>query len=595
MKNTTTKQKPGKEDTSMIASGCLIIVGIIASVFLLLAGHVFTCVLMWAVIMAICINIGDNGEVKSMPTKRTNNSNRRLSDKDIEAVVKHFRESEQRELEKLEKQKKILEEKLHPKVKREEYDLLLSETDKLVRFIKDISKREEVKEAVNKVLTIKDENTDELIDYNDRIMYAIFADVKKGYEGMGHVFPSDDPEQIGILMFSYIYISKDDNPASVIDYSSYGLLTDSITPDSIKFIWDIGEKINTLFHEKSNMYVIHYILTLCNEDYAIQYITLLYRFLSTTAKADGTINEQEEQWLVNIANKYLQKPSPEKDSVQQKGSSPTSNTESNKSAEEELNELIGLSSVKEDVMRLTNFVRIQQERLQRGMKAASVSYHCVFTGNPGTGKTTVARIVARLYKDLGILKKGQLIETDRSGLVAEYVGQTAVKTNKIVDSALDGILFIDEAYSLVQGSKQDYGNEAVATLLKRMEDNRDRLVVILAGYENEMKQFIDSNPGLQSRFNRYIHFSDYSANELMQIFKKNVEKLEYKLTQSAEEKLQDYLSQAVANKDQNFGNARFVRNLFEKTLENQATRLASVTKLTTETLSEITEKDIPMA
>lgn len=595
MKNTKPAPKPGKEDTSMIVTGCLIIVGIIVSVFLLLAGHVFTCVLMWAVIMAICFNIGNNGEVNSMPTRRTNNQNGRLSKSDIDEVVKHLNDSNQKELERLEKKKKALEEKLHPKVKREGYDLLLSETDKLVRFIKDISKREEVKEAVNKVLTIKDENTDELIDYNDRIMYAIFADVKKGYEGMGHVFPSDDPEQIGILMFSYIYISKDDNPASVIDYSSYGLLTDSITPDSIKFIWDIGEKINTLFHEKNNMFIVHYILTLCNEDLAIQYITLLYRFLSTTAKADGTINEQEEKWLVKTATKYLSKRSTENDRVQKKESSSTNNTESNKSAEEELNELIGLSSVKEDVMRLTNFVRIQQERIQRGMKAASVSYHCVFTGNPGTGKTTVARIVARIYKDLGILKKGQLIETDRSGLVAEYVGQTAVKTNKIVDSALDGILFIDEAYSLVQGSKQDYGNEAVATLLKRMEDNRDRLVVILAGYENEMKQFIDSNPGLQSRFNRYIHFSDYSANELMQIFKKNVEKLEYKLTQSAEAKLQYYLSQAVANKDQNFGNARFVRNLFEKTLENQATRLASVTKLTTETLSEITEKDIPMA
>ena len=227
------------------------------------------------------------------------------------------------------------------------------------------------------------------------------------------------------------------------------------------------------------------------------------------------------------------------------------------------------------------------------MKTTSVSYHCVFTGNPGTGKTTVARIVARIYKEMGILKKGQLIETDRSGLVAEYVGQTAVKTNKVVDSALDGVLFIDEAYSLVQGSKQDYGMEAIATLLKRMEDDRSRLVVILAGYEGEMRTFIEANPGLQSRFNRYIHFNDYSAEELFEIFQLSMKKLEYQLSPSAREKLQQVLAHAVANKDKNFGNARFARNLFERTLENQATRLATVASLTKESLSDITDEDIP--
>lgn len=348
------------------------------------------------------------------------------------------------------------------------------------------------------------------------------------------------------------------------------------------------------------MFYLEYILGLCNKDLVTQYITLLYRFTSATAKADGTVSPKEAEWLTTIAQKNFSIDTSDLEGIQD--AKATENDplapksvlmEEIKTAEEELDDLIGLQEVKEDVKRLSNFVRIQQEREKRGMKTTSVSYHCVFTGNPGTGKTTVARIVARIYKEMGILKKGQLIETDRSGLVAEYVGQTAVKTNKVVDSALDGVLFIDEAYSLVQGSKQDYGMEAIATLLKRMEDDRSRLVVILAGYEEEMHTFIEANPGLQSRFNRYIHFNDYSAEELFEIFQLSMKKLEYQLSPSAREKLQQVLAHAVANKDKNFGNARFARNLFERTLENQATRLATVASLTKESLSDITDEDIP--
>ena len=258
----------------------------------------------------------------------------------------------------------------------------------------------------------------------------------------------------------------------------------------------------------------------------------------------------------------------------------------------ELDALIGLTSVKKEIQTLTNFIKIQKKREEQGLKSSSLSYHCVFTGNPGTGKTTVARIVAGIYKELGVLKKGHLVETDRAGLVGEYVGQTAVKTNKIIDSALDGVLFIDEAYSLVAGGENDYGKEAVATLLKRMEDDRDRLVVILAGYTNDMKRFIDSNPGLQSRFNRYIEFPDYTAEELMQIFEVNMRKYDYHFGDGAKEVLQKYLENAVANKDANFGNGRFVRNVFEKTLERQANRLASESNLTTEHLSAIEIGDI---
>ena len=267
-------------------------------------------------------------------------------------------------------------------------------------------------------------------------------------------------------------------------------------------------------------------------------------------------------------------------------------THSKRPSIDDLDGLIGLNTVKEEVKTLRNYIVIQQEREKKGLKSTQVSYHCVFIGNPGTGKTTVARIVADVYRSLGVLKKGHLVETDRSGLVADYVGQTATKTNKIIDRALDGVLFIDEAYSLAGGGDNDYGKEAIATLLKRMEDNRDRLVVILAGYSDEMKQFIDSNPGLQSRFNRYIHFPDYNADELFQIFEANCKKNDYVMTNEARTALKSMLEKTVAEKDKNFGNARYVRNLFEKTLERQANRLSKQENLTKEMLTEITIEDL---
>ncbi len=259
--------------------------------------------------------------------------------------------------------------------------------------------------------------------------------------------------------------------------------------------------------------------------------------------------------------------------------------------EQELNNLIGLSRVKTDVESLRNPIRIQSKRQQNGLTNASVSYHCVFTGNPGTGKTTVARIIAGIHKEFGILKKGHLVEVDRSKLVAEYVGQTAVKTNKVIDEALDGVLFIDEAYTLV-GGENDFGAEAIATLLKRMEDDRDRLVVILAGYTDEIKGFIESNPGLQSRFNRYIHFDDYSVDELVSIFKYNLRKSHYKIKRDALNELQGRIEQAVRHKDRYFGNARYCRNIFEKIIQNQANRLAKMDYIDNEQLVLITKEDI---
>ena len=272
------------------------------------------------------------------------------------------------------------------------------------------------------------------------------------------------------------------------------------------------------------------------------------------------------------------------------GSSKSKEASGNSMAE--LQSLIGLSRVKTEVASLRNFVMVQKQRERQGLKTTSVSYHCVFSGSPGTGKTTVARIVAGIYKELGILRKGHLVEVQRADLVGEYVGQTAPKTNAKIDEALDGVLFIDEAYTLAQGDQNDFGSEAIATLLKRMEDDRDRLVVILAGYDEEIRQFINKNPGLQSRFNRYIHFDDYTPLELMQILLSYLAKAQYQITKDAHEAAFHIIYNKVEQHDPQFGNARYVRNLFERIIQRQADRLARMPKPTKEQLVTITKEDI---
>ena len=259
----------------------------------------------------------------------------------------------------------------------------------------------------------------------------------------------------------------------------------------------------------------------------------------------------------------------------------------------ELDSLVGLKPVKDELRRLIATVRANKMREEKGLENnVTMSYNFVFTGNPGTGKTTVARILGKAFRALGVLDRANFVETDRSGLVAKYEGQTAAKTNKLIDSAMGGILFIDEAYQLNQGENDQYGSEAVATLLKRMEDARGSMVVIIAGYSNEMKKFMEINSGLESRFNRTIEFPDYSAKELAEIYRSMAKKAKYRLSDDVEHWLVPYISMLTEKRDKNFGNARWARNLFEKTVERQALRVTDLKDPAAEELQTLRLKDL---
>lgn len=241
---------------------------------------------------------------------------------------------------------------------------------------------------------------------------------------------------------------------------------------------------------------------------------------------------------------------------------------------EEIDGMIGLDGVKREIHNLVNLLQVQKMRESRGLKYPVMSNHLVFTGNPGTGKTTVARKIAKIYRCLGILERGHLIETDRAGMVAGYMGQTAEKVNELAEKAMGGILFIDEAYTLSNYKMEgDFGQEAIDTLLKIMEDKRDNLVVIVAGYPEPMEKFLDSNPGLRSRFNKHIQFEDYSVSQLNEIFHLMCDSQDYKIADDAESELLLNIGQMVAGSKENFANAREVRNYFEQVVSRQANRI----------------------
>jgi len=258
----------------------------------------------------------------------------------------------------------------------------------------------------------------------------------------------------------------------------------------------------------------------------------------------------------------------------------------------ELNNLIGLSKLKEEISTIINQIKIGKLRKEKGLSSVTMSNHLVFMGNPGTGKTTVARLLGNIYKELGLLSKGQLVEVDKSDLVAGYTGQTAIKTQGVIEESIGGILFIDEAYSLVTEGTGGFGKEAIDTLLKAMEDNRDDFVVIVAGYPDEMKEFLESNPGLESRFNNFIDFEDYKGSELYEIFAGMCKKHKYVLEPAVIEPLKKYFENLYENRGANYANARDVRNFFEKALKRQVNRLAKLGNLTDNELIKITTEDL---
>ena len=262
-----------------------------------------------------------------------------------------------------------------------------------------------------------------------------------------------------------------------------------------------------------------------------------------------------------------------------------------KDLQAELDSYIGLATVKEEVRNLINMASVYKLRRQHDLPTTDMSLHMVFTGNPGTGKTMMARMMARIYRSLDILSKGQLVEVDRSGLVAGYVGQTAIKTQKVIQKAIGGVLFIDEAYALNGKSENDFGQEAIDTILKAMEDHRDDLVVIVAGYTDLMDRFIHSNPGLESRFNRFLLFEDYTPDEMLDIFKMQCKKGCYQLSDGVEELVRDYITEENGDPE-TFGNARGVRNIFEHILVAQNNRLAAMETVTKEDLMTLTQDDV---
>lgn len=415
-----------------------------------------------------------------------------------------------------------------------------------------------------------------------RDIIKLFNDLTAGY----HNEPEIPVKAKLVLIYVYEKLCGIDLAQS-LDTQKINQLTRSARFDSnVKTVRQTDFPIEKGLQEE---FVMSVILKRINSNHSPAVNTFINRIAELIVKADDIISETDKALLKNVASKTSD-PQTTAGSAQHKS---VPEDDSLEKVMAELHELIGMENIKESIRDLTNFLKVQHIRKDKGLKTNLNSLHAVFMGPPGTGKTTVARLLGRIYKHLGYLEKGHLIETDRAGLVAGYVGQTALKTKEIIRSATGGVLFIDEAYSLTSGHQNDFGNEAIEILLKGMEDQRGELVVVVAGYPDEMEEFILSNPGLQSRFNRYFRFDHFNVDELLKIFRLIAGKADFVLSEDAEEKLTEILERAYEKRHKGFGNARTVRNLFEKIIERQANRIVDVTPVTEELLKTITEEDIP--
>jgi SpoVK/Ycf46/Vps4 family AAA+-type ATPase len=410
-------------------------------------------------------------------------------------------------------------------------------------------------------------------------------DLLKCYNNLADITDANSNET-----FSMLYLVAKQQGVHILQYEDVAKLNSA---DVKNYFSNIQLAVtNELAQDAANSSVQFTLATLLasyNKDLLTTYISHLYKYASIVIKADGKVTRQEENLLANLFAKNQTTASFIPSSV-------NTVVPEEKTLEQliyELYDLTGLNAVKAEINTLISLIKIQKARESFELTNTKMSLHLVFTGNPGTGKTTVARFIAKIYKNLGVLKQGHLVETDRSGMIAEYTGQTAIKVNKLVDSALNGVLFIDEAYAVMIDKQDVYGKEAIATLLKRMEDDRDKLIVILVGYTTEMEDFINTNPGLQSRFSKYIHFSDYTADELYSIFISMSRKLHFTFSAEVIDLIRNHFQAMISLGDVNFGNGRYVRNFFEKMIEKQAQRLVHDTDLNKQKLTTFLAEDLP--